>query len=132
MDPAGLVVLPGLLLFFAVLIAVGTWVALDARAHDSSHPILWAVFASIPPGVILLYYAFWWRRHRDRTRPRSRRERYAAAVAVAGLGGFVIASLVAPPDPLTQLLVWPIVFAGSLPVAYWLLGRGHRPESHTA
>ncbi|QSG12649.1 Sec-independent protein translocase protein TatCsubunit [Halapricum desulfuricans] len=120
MGPASLVVLPGLLLFFAVLVAVGMWVALDARAHDSSHPILWAVFASIPPGIILLYYAFWWRRHRDRTQPQSRWEHYAATVAVAGLGGFAITALLAPPDPVTQTLVWPIVFAGSLPVAYWL------------
>jgi len=131
MDLASLLVPLGLFLFFAVLIAVGTWVALDARAHDSSHPILCALFASIPPGTVLLYYALWWRRRRDRTRPQSRRERYVGSVAVAGIGGFSITSLVAPPDPLTQLLVWPVVFAGSLPAAYWLIGSGHRTASHT-
>lgn len=110
--------------FVLLGVAVGGWVALDARSRGSDHPLFWGVFAPLS-GVLLLYYVLWVRRQHDREQPRSRWERYAAVVAVAGLGGLVVAAVVLPPDPVSQMLFWPVAFAGCLPVAYWvLIARG--------
>lgn len=110
------------LLLLVMFIAIGVWVALDASARGASHPLLWAVFAPFP-GVLLLYYVGWWRRKHGREQPPSRRERYAAVVAVSGVGGFLVAAVALPPDPVSQMLYWPVAFAGCLPIAYWLIGR---------
>lgn len=110
------------ILLLVVFIAVGWWVALDARARGESHPLFWAVFAPLS-GVLLLYYVIWWRRHHDREQPPSRRERYAAVVAVSGVGSFLVAAVVLPPDPISQMLYWPVAFAGCLPIAYMLICR---------
>ncbi|MFD1572255.1 hypothetical protein [Halorubrum laminariae] len=123
MSPAfPLIVALGTILILVVFIAVGVWVALDARARGDSHPLFWAVFAPLS-GVLLLYYVGWWRRKHDREQPPSRREQYAAVVAVAGVGGFLVSAVVLPPDPISQMLYWPVAFAVCLPVAYWLIGR---------
>ncbi|GGN22200.1 hypothetical protein [Halarchaeum nitratireducens] len=114
----------GTILLLIVFIAVSVWVALDARARGNPHPLFWAVFAPLS-GVLLLYYVGWWRRKHDRERSPSRREQYAAVVAVAGVGGFLVSAVVLPPDPVSQMLFWPVAFVACLPVAYWLIVRRH-------
>ena len=109
----------GAVLFAFVLLATGVWVNSDARARGSSHPTVWGVFAPLS-GIVLAYY-LWWRRGRSREYPPSRLERNTATVVVAGIGGLIAGSLVSPPDPTSQLTVWPVAFAGCLPVAYWLV-----------
>lgn len=114
-------------LLVIVWMAFTVWIVRDARG--SAHPFLWAVCA--PLGGIL-YYVFWWRRHHDRTDPRSRREYYAQVVAVAGIGGVAISAVVSPPDPIAQLVVWPITFTCCLPVAYLLINAGQPKAPNTA
>ena len=112
----------GVALFLSVLVATGAWVALDARARGSNYPGVWGVFAPFS-GIVLAYYLLWWRRGRSRARPPSRPERTAATVVVAGIGGMIVGSLVSPPDPTSQLTVWPAAFACCLPVGFWLVER---------
>ncbi|ELZ47593.1 hypothetical protein C463_02476 [Halorubrum californiense DSM 19288] len=109
-----------LLLF--VWVAIGMWVNFDAYARGSDRPGFWGVLAPVS-GVVLCYYLLWWRRGRPRRYPPSRWERATAAVAVAGLGGFVAGAVFSPPDPISQLIFWPVAFACCLPVAYWLVRR---------
>ena len=112
----------GLLWLGAVWITVGVWIVLDARARGSQYPELWAVSALVT-GVALGYYLLIWRRTHDRERPRSRRERYILIIALAGLCGQILTTIVAPPDPITQLLLWPIAFVCCLPFAYFVTDR---------
>ncbi|TKX62098.1 hypothetical protein EXE48_05350 [Halorubrum sp. ASP1] len=116
------VVAVGVLCFLLVWVAIGAWVNFDAHARGSDHPGVWGVLAPLS-GIVLLYYLLWWRPGRGRRYPPSRWERGAAAVAVAGPAGLVAASLVSPPDPASQLTVWPVAFAGCLPLAYLVVGR---------
>ena len=112
----------GAALVLLVWVAIGAWVNFDAHARGSDHPGFWGVLVPVS-GVVLLYYLLWWRRGRSRRYPASKWERAAATVAVAGLAGLVVGSLVSPPDPTSQLTVWPIAFAGCLPVACWVVRR---------
>ena len=112
----------GAALVLFVWVAIGAWVNFDAHARGSDHPGIWGVLAPLS-GVVLAYYLLWWRRGRARRYPPSRWERAAAVVVLAGVGGLVAGSLVSPPDPISQLTVWPVAFAGCLPVAYWVVRR---------
>ena len=114
------VVAVGVLLLLLVWVAIGAWVNFDAHARGSDHPGIWGVSAPVS-GLVLAYYLLWWRRGRSREYPPSRWERAAATVTVAGVGGLVAGSLVSPPDPASQLTVWPVAFACCLPVAYWVV-----------
>ncbi|WP_321169256.1 hypothetical protein [Halorubrum sp. LN27] len=114
------IVVLGMALFLFVLMATGVWINFDAHARGSDYPAFWGVVAPLS-GVVLLYYLLWWRRGRSREHPPSRWERSAAAVAVAGIGGMIVGSLVSPPDPIAQMIVWPFAFVCCLPVAYWLV-----------
>ena len=116
----------GAALVLFVWVAVGAWVNFDAHARGSDHPGIWGVLAP-RSGVVLFCYLLWWRRGRSRERPAARPERVAAVVVVAGLCGLVVGSLVSSPDPASQLTVWPVAFAGCLPVAYWVVGRRFDP-----
>ncbi|WP_434521063.1 hypothetical protein [Halorubrum sp. AS12] len=113
----------GVLLLPVVWVALGMWINFDSHARGSDHPGVWGVFAPLS-GIVLVYYLVWWRRGRSRAYPPSRWERSSATVAVAGIGGLVAGSLVSPPDPVSQLIVWPVAFACCLPVAYWVVKRG--------
>ena len=62
-----------------------------------------------------------------RALPPARWERATAIVVVAGLVGLVVGSLVSPPDPASQLTVWPVAFGSCLPVAYWVVERTFDP-----
>ena len=116
----------GAALVLFVWVAVGAWVNFDAHARGSDHPGLWGVLAPVL-GIVLAYYLLWWRPERSRRYPPSRWERATAIVVVAGLVGLVVGSLVSPPDPASQLTVWPVAFASCLPVAYWVVERKFHP-----
>ena len=116
----------GAALVLFVWVAIGAWVNFDAHARGSDHPRFWGGVAPVS-GIVLAYYLLWWRPGRTRRYPPSRWERVAATVAVAGPAGLVVGSLVSPPDPMSQLTVWPVAFACCLPVAYWVVGRGFDP-----
>ena len=112
----------GAALVLFVWVAIGAWVNFDSHARGSDHPGSWGVLAPVS-GIVLAYYLLWWRRGRSRRYPASKWERSAAAVSVAGFAGLAVGSLVSPPDPISQLTVWPIAFACCLPVAYWVVRR---------
>ena len=122
MSPLTPAVALGAALALFVWLASGVWVNFDSHARGSDHPGLWGVLAPLS-GVVLFFYLLWWRRGRSREYPPSRWERSAATVTVAGVGGLVAGSLVSPPDPISQLTVWPIAFAGCLPAAYRAVRR---------
>ena len=110
----------GAALVLFVWIATGVWVNFDAHARGSAYPAFWGVLAPLSV-IVLFYYLLWWRRGRSRAYPPSRLERTTATVVVAGLGGLIASAVLSPPDPASQLTVWPVAFAGCLPVAYWLV-----------
>lgn len=130
MSPGSLLVVAiGGILLAGVWLAVGIWIALDARARGSTRPMSWAIFGLLP-GIGLLLYLIWWRRGHDRQHPPSTYERGSEIIAAAGIGWFFIGAIVSPPDVFTQLSVWLIVFLCCLPLAYWLTGRFHSSTSN--
>jgi hypothetical protein len=114
------------LLWGSTVLALGLWVARDARERGSDQPVVWAL-ASVFTPIGLPYYL--WRRYRrsglgDRAGPRSRTDRIVATWASAGLCAFLGGAVLAPPDPITQAVYGGGVLAVSLPLAYLLVYRG--------
>ncbi|WP_244515011.1 twin-arginine translocase subunit TatC [Halorientalis persicus] len=58
-----------------------------------------------------------------RTQPADRRERLVTAYSMALLLAFVVGALVTPPDPFTQVLALPPLFAGSFVISYLFVMR---------
>jgi sec-independent protein translocase protein TatC len=56
--------------------------------------------------------------------PADRRERVVTAYSLAVLLAFVIGAFVTPPDPMTQVLALPLLFAVSFVVSYLFVTRG--------
>jgi len=109
----------GAALVLFVWAAIGVWVNFDARSREPPSRYLGCVRATIRDRAVLLRVLValrtparvaagtggkGHRRHRRR-RPRRTGRR----------------DLISPPDPTSQLTVWPVAFAGCLPVAYWLV-----------
>lgn len=110
-------------IFVGNLAALGYWAREEAAARDGS--VVWT-FVVLSTGYGLLYYV-WVRYVRDdwesRTGPADRRERLVTAYSLAVLLAFVAGALVTPPDPVTQVLALPPLFAGSFAVSYLFVTR---------
>jgi len=108
--------------WFSLVVSLGYWAAADATARGSSRPRLVALTTVVPP-FGLPYYLFRRRKLGPRQRPPSRRERLAVTWTAAGVTAFVLGALVSPPDPVTQVRYFTVLFPVSLPAAYLLVGR---------
>jgi len=112
------------LLLVGNLVALGYWARVEASARDGS--TLWT-FLTLWSGVGLGYYV-WVRYVRNdwgaRTGTADRRERLVTAYSMAVLVAFVVGAIVTPPDPVIQILTFPILFAGSFAIASLFVFRG--------
>jgi len=99
------------LLFVGDLAALGYWARKEAAARDRSVVrTLWYLLT----GVGAVHYAFVRFIRRDpgsRDAPPGPRERLAAAYTVAVVLAFLAGAVVSPPDPVTQVLAFPPLFA---------------------
>ena len=96
------------------LLALGYWARAEAAARDGS--AVWT-FAYLCSGFGLVHYV--WVRHvrgdwEPRTEPADRRERLVTAYSLAAFLAMVATLVVSPPDPVTQVLALPPLFAGSV------------------
>jgi hypothetical protein len=112
--------------WLSTALSVGLWVARDARARGSDQPVVWAL-ASVFTPFGLAYYLY--RRYRRagigrRSSPPTTHERVLATWASASLASFLGSSVLAPPDPFTQILVAIALLGPLLPLTYVLVFRG--------
>lgn len=112
--------------YSSMILSVGLWVIRDARARESDQPITWAVALVFTP-IGLPYYLY--RRYRraglsERQTPPTKRDRLLTAWASASLGSFLLSALLAPPDPVSQILFILVGLGILLPVVYLLIYRG--------
>jgi sec-independent protein translocase protein TatC len=105
-------------IFLGHLVALGQWARAEANARDESVLGTFVMFAA---GYGLVYYV-WIRYVRNdwesRTEPADRRERLCTAYSLAVLVAFVVGALLTPPDPVTQVLALPGLFAVSFVLSY--------------
>lgn len=106
----------------AVAVIVSRWVYADARARGSSVPALWAV-SFLPVVFVQVWYVGVYRRRNERVRPRTSGERWTAVAALAAVLSALVAGIVAPPDPVTQLVYWVPSFVAAVPVSAVLSRR---------
>ena len=116
-------------LFVGNLLALGYWAREEAAARDGS--VLWT-FVVLSTGWGALYYV--WVRYvrgdwESRTAPADRREQLVTAYTLAVVLAFVVGALVTPPDPVTQVLAFPPLFAGSFVVSYLFVTRRSAGDS---
>jgi sec-independent protein translocase protein TatC len=108
--------------FVGTLFALGYWARAEAAAGEGS---VFGTFVMLSTGFGLVYYT-WVRYVRNdwesRTEPADRRERVVTAYSLALLLAFVVGALVTPPDPITQVLALPPLFAASF-VSYGFVTR---------
>lgn len=110
-------------IFVGNLFALGYWARAEATARDGS---VLGTFMYLATGIGLVNYV--WVRYvqnnwEPRTQPADRRERLVTAYSMALLLAFVVGALVTPPDPFTQVLALPPLFAGSFAISYLFVMR---------
>lgn len=94
--------------YLAGAIGVGLWITRDARARGSSIPIQWGIAAVVTP-IVIPYYLYLRRGSRlgPRDAPMTRTERALRAVGVSVLAALLVATILGPPDPVTQAYYFP-------------------------
>ncbi|MDS0261094.1 hypothetical protein NDI56_16975 [Haloarcula sp. S1CR25-12] len=111
------------LILLGNLVALGYWARAEATAQDGS---TFRTFLMLASGYGLVYY-LWVRYVRNdwaaRTRSADRRERLVTAYSASVLLAFVVGALVTPPDPVAQVLSFPVLFAGSFVLSSLLVMR---------
>ncbi|SDJ30272.1 hypothetical protein SAMN05216226_10242 [Halovenus aranensis] len=115
-----------MILYYVLMVfSLGLWVIRDARTRGSKQPYTWALVSVFTP-IGLPYYLY--KRYRNvglEKRETTRRvDRVLATWASASLGAFLLAAVLTPPDPFSQIRVMLIVFLVFLPGAYLLVYRG--------
>lgn len=110
-------------IFVGNLFALGYWARAEATARDRS---VLGTFMYLATGIGLVNCV--WVRYvqnnwEPRTQPADRRERLVTAYSMALLLAFVVGALVTPPDPFTQVLALPPLFAGSFVISYLFVMR---------
>jgi len=121
------------LVVFGTVPAMAYWAAAEAGARAGS--AFWT-FVYLTTGVGVLHYAYVRFVRADigaREIPPARRERLAAAYVVAVALAFLAGAVVSPPDPVTQILAFPPLFAVAFAATVLLVTRGPLAgESETA
>jgi hypothetical protein len=110
------------LLVLATAVALGYAVYLDATAREAPQAAGLGVAAGILAMPVVPLYLLGRGRLGDRDSP-ERTERLTRTVALGGLLTVVLAAVVSPPDPVTQLLVAAAALLPSFGIAYLLVGR---------
>ncbi|MFC7071689.1 hypothetical protein ACFQJ7_09590 [Halovenus rubra] len=104
-----------------MVLSLGLWVIRDARARGSKQPYTWALVSVFTP-VGLPYYLY--KRYRNaglkKRETTTRLDRVLATWASASFGAFLLAAILTPPGPFSQIRVMLIVF---LPGMYLLVYR---------
>ncbi|WP_276273286.1 hypothetical protein [Haloarcula litorea] len=103
-------------------VATAYWVYRDAATRGSPRASLWALGVALLVVPVLPAYLFVRRRLPPRRDWRPT-DRYAGVVAATLLTGFVVAALVAPPDPVARARWSLALSAVTAPVAYLLTER---------
>ncbi|MFB6139980.1 MAG: hypothetical protein ABEJ26_06050 [Halosimplex sp.] len=110
------------------LVALVYWVRCEARARGSStFDVLLYLFLVV--GVVHYWYVRFVRGDAGpRESPPTRRESLAGTYALAMVVAFVVGAAVTPPDPFTQVLWFPPLFAVAFAVAFLVtaVARGSR------
>lgn len=111
------------LLLVGNFVSLGYWARAEALARDGS---VLRTFLMLMSGYGLVYFV-WVRYVRNnweaRSRPADRSERMVTAYSAAVLLAFVVGAVVTPPDPLTQVLAFPVLFGGSFVLSALLVMR---------
>lgn len=125
-----LTLIPNLLVAVVGIVSFSYWIRLDSTARGSSSPLLWAILGPIFwPAA--LYYLLVVRPSNERRYPPTRWQGLAGMFAVTSFGANVLVSILAPPDPFTQILYTPVCFVVLLLLTYLLVYRrryGRLPE----
>jgi hypothetical protein len=121
---AVVVSLLGTLLPVAGFAAAAVWVYADARdrGHDAAG---WLATGTVLVPFVLPGYLLWvgLGRFGERSSPPSRRERAAGTVGFGAVSAFLVAGVVAPPDPVTGTVYAVVAFVPAAVVAGVLTGR---------
>ncbi|MFC3957679.1 hypothetical protein [Halovivax cerinus] len=108
-------------LFAASAILLAWWIYIDATQRGADPAWLWAV-ATVALPVVALAYLVHRRRLPGRTAPMDRTERLVGTMFVASSAG-ILASGLAPPDPITQSVYSLVLSALGLALGYALVWR---------
>jgi sec-independent protein translocase protein TatC len=112
------------LVVLGALPVLAYWAAREAAARDGS-PTFTLVYLLTGVGVVHYAYVRFVRADLGaRDASPGRRERLAAAYVLAVAVAFLAAVVVSPPDPVTQVLTFPPLFAVTLTGAVLLVTRG--------
>ncbi len=125
-----LTLIPSLLVSLFGLVSFSYWLRWDATARGSSSSLYWAILGPIV-WPVALYYLLVVRPSNERRYPPTRRQGLAGIVSISSIGAMVLGSILAPPDPFTQVLYTPACFVILLLLTYFLIYRrryGRLPE----
>ena len=120
------------LLLVGNLVALSYWARAEAAARNGS---VLRTFLMLASGYGLVYYV-WVRYVRNnwdaRSRSAGRRERLVTAYSVAVLLAFVAGAVITPPDPVTQIRMFPMLFSGAFILSALVVMRdsvGHKGDA---
>ncbi len=130
---AGTLAVLATLLPVVALVGVAVWVYEDAHARDSRSPLLLAGATAVVP-FFLLGYLSWLAlgRFGGRSSSPAGRERVAGTLGFGTLLAYLIGTLIAPPDPITQSAYALAALVPGLAAAYILTGRVGPASGSTA
>lgn len=103
-------------------VALVAWVYRDARARHIESPGGWALAVVSLPIPFLPWYLYRRGALRDEhSDSHPTVDRLLGTWALGTVGAFAIATIVSPPDPVTQLLYTPVALVLTLPLVYFVV-----------
>lgn len=114
--------------FAATLVLLGAWVYYDAASRGAAHPGRWAVAVALVAPLLLAYV----HRRGDRVRGPTRGEEVTLPALLACLFAWITGTLLAPPDPYTQVEYVYGVLVVALPAAYMFVSPGEKQSAESA
>jgi len=129
--------LVGGIVWCLIAVSIALWIARDASARGSDRPRIWAI-ASVTTPIGLPYYFY--QRFvgdgiSDDRPPATGRERWIQTLGIASLGAVLVGTMLAPPDPVSQVWYMASTYVAGAPLAALVVfgrerrGRGPKAES---